>query len=485
MGVEHAGGRNGRSGQRAQRTGALRAGECRLSGLPGACRTGSGRRVGLMRAFGTAGLSSCSAAGLLTDDASANLKYEALMATRHHPDPNDFSTALEEMVVDANDDDEQLSAMQNAISEALDLPVDAFVLGDPVSLVEVAYDSNARRGLVARVKRVDGSQHELSLADVSVAQTARGAILLGAYRLWLGLEPSGAFVVHDASHARRHSAAEGDIDLSFPVDLVVLNVKQVGARCRLLGSDRGITLRTGDLWRVVPGHIVTVKPNKQWTYARHCYLSGKIESKRIDATALGVTPLTLRDEGPWDPAEEYWREEGEPVEEWAKPLIERGPRPSFKMEQVIPGEDRANFDADPITEANDRIEAGDEPGALDVLRKLLEADLRCLDAHAHLGNIAFRSNPEWAMNHYEVGVSLGELSLGPAFDGVLLWGHMNNRPFLRCMHGLGLCLWRLKRFEEAQDVFTRMLWMNPIDNQGIRFVLPAVQSGKVWVPDES
>jgi hypothetical protein len=27
------------------------------------------------------------------------------------------------------------------------------------------------------------------------------------------------------------------------------------------------------------------------------------------------------------------------------------------------------------------------------------------------------------------------------FDGVLPWGQIDNRPFLRCMHGFGLCLW--------------------------------------------
>ena len=34
---------------------------------------------------------------------------------------------------------------------------------------------------------------------------------------------------------------------------------------------------------------------------------------------------------------------------------------------------------------------------------LLVADLRCLDAHAHLGNLAFDHEPEKAIRHYEVG----------------------------------------------------------------------------------
>ena len=98
---------------------------------------------------------------------------------------------------------------------------------------------------------------------------------------------------------------------------------------------------------------------------------------------------------------------------------------------------------------------------------LCQADLRCLDAHSHLGNFVFDHRPKDAIRHYEVGFRIGELSLGESFDGVLPWGWIDNRPFLRCMHGYGLCLWRLGRFEEAGRVFNRMLWLNPSDNQGV------------------
>lgn len=47
---------------------------------------------------------------------------------------------------------------------------------------------------------------------------------------------------------------------------------------------------------------------------------------RIDIPALGLTPLRLEDHGVWDPDEEYWCEEGEPLPEWALAIIERGPR---------------------------------------------------------------------------------------------------------------------------------------------------------------
>ena len=56
----------------------------------------------------------------------------------------------------------------------------------------------------------------------------------------------------------------------------------------------------------------------------------------------------------------------------------------------------------------------------------------------------------------------------------------DNRPFLRCMHGFGLCLWRLRRFEEAERIFDRMLWLNPSDNQGVRFMVGQVRAKTAW-----
>ena len=88
--------------------------------------------------------------------------------------------------------------------------------------------------------------------------------------------------------------------------------------------------------------------------------------------------------------------------------------------------------------------------------------------------------PQDALRHYEVGVRIGELSLGADFEGLLPWGRVDNRPFLRCMHGYGLCLWRLEQYDEAIASFERMLWLNPSDNQGIRFLLPQVRSGERW-----
>ena len=153
------------------------------------------------------------------------------------------------------------------------------------------------------------------------------------------------------------------------------------------------------------------------------------------------------------------------------------------MEQVLPGADRNDPFSDPISRSNDLKEGGDFGSAYKILMEAVASDLRCLDAHAHLGNFAFDRSPKEAVRHYAVGNRIGELSLGDGFDGVLPWGLIDNRPFLRCMQGLGLCLWRLERFDEVERVFDRMLWLNPSDNQGVRFLIEAVRAGDGWEAD--
>ena len=319
----------------------------------------------------------------------------------------------------------------------------------------------------------------MAVSDLLIPATIGGSQYLAAYRQWMGLEP------HPPAERRAREKAlpedaEASIDLSGPVDLIVLSVKQKAARCRAPGSNGAVTLRTGRLWGVIPGEIAKVRPRKRWNYAGTPYLPGIIESTRIDAAALGLAQLKLEGRGTWHPAEQYWGEQGEPIDEWAKPVIARGPRRQFEMEQVLPGADPGDPWSDPITESNDRKDSADAETAFRILMDLCQADLRCLDAHAHLGNLAFDAWPKIAVRHYEVGFRIGELSLGHGFDGVLPWGWIDNRPFLRCMHGFALGLWRLGRFVEAAQFLERMLWLNPSDNQGARFEIGDVRRKLRW-----
>jgi hypothetical protein len=381
---------------------------------------------------------------------------------------------IDELTAEAGSSDEQIWNFQQALQKHIWLPCEGFVIGEPVTVIAFDYDGNQRRAVTATCRRADGREYEVAVCEVVIPASLPGAEYLAAYCQWMGVEP-----YPPARNASRPSGA-ASIDLRGPVELVVLSVKQKVARCRLLGDDRTFTLRAGRLWDVVPGEIAVVRPRKQWTYARGTYLSGVIESTRIEAGALGLVPLKLHDRGTWNPSEHYWGEEGETIEEWAKPIIARGPRQEFEMEQVLPGADPDDPFSDPIIESNDRKDSGDAEGSYKILMDLCQTDLRCLDAHAHLGNLAFDRWAKDAIRHYEAGFRIGELSLGEGFGGVLPWGRIDNRPFFRCMNGYGLCLWRLGRFEEAVRIFDRMLWLNPSDNQGVRFLIDDVRAKVTW-----
>ena len=389
---------------------------------------------------------------------------------------------IEEITVDAYGDDEMLWAFRQAMEDEIHFPCDGSIIGESVSVTEIDYDGNERRGLTALCRRKDGSKHVVAAADIVLPKRSKAYRYFACYRRWLGLDPFPQESVAPPAEPRRKKK-DIDLNLKESTELAVLSVKQMSARCRIMKGDLEVTFRTGYARDLIPGEIVTVKPGKMWNYAGHSYISGEIESARLDIAALNLIPLNLHSFGLWDPNEHYWGEEGEPIEKWAKPIIARGVRPSFEMEQVIPGVAPDDFDSDPICEAVDLNNVGDHDAAYKILMDLCQQELRCLDAHAHLGNFNFDHAPEQALRHYDVGCRIGELSLGPGFDGVLEWGLIGNRPFLRCMQGYGLCLWRLGRFKEAEKVFEKMLWLNPSDNQGVRFVIQHVRAKEAWHAD--
>ena len=133
------------------------------------------------------------------------------------------------------------------------------------------------------------------------------------------------------------------------------------ATCRM-----GIAPHPANIPQTTSGDVGTKRPER----------SGSIE---VAILSVKQRPLRVREWGTWKPEEHYWGDPGAPAESWAKPIISRGSRPLFEMEQVLPGEDPDDAMTDPIIEANDHKEAGDYQGAREVLMELCRADLRCLE----------------------------------------------------------------------------------------------------------
>lgn len=363
--------------------------------------------------------------------------------TSPSPDPTADTRALREFEASARG--------------ALSLPADAHVIGEPVTVTDIRHPGSPRAGLLATCRRTGGT-YELSLADVAFPAGSPGASLVARYRAWLGLAP---FTAPGADVARPHKVEADDIVVGKPIELLVLACKSNALRCRLLGSAREVTLRTA-VRDEIPGSIVSVTPKKQWTHARHPYLSGAVSSVRIDVSVLGLVPLALhREEGPHrGPARRTAAGDG---------------RPAYRLEQPTPA-DVASVDL--LLEAQQCLNARAYVEADELLHHVLALDLRFLEAHAMLGERHLAYWPPLAHHYFELGVAIGSLTVGDNLDGVLPWAFVENRPFLRCLHGLSQALLREGRNQEAEAALRRLLRLDPADPLEARASLAAIESGK-------
>jgi len=196
-----------------------------------------------------------------------------------------------------------------------------------------------------------------------------------------------------------------------------------------------------------------------------------------------VGTLKMKSFGKWDPKDEFQDyDEAQATHPYDK-IIATGKRPCWEMENILPGYDPDDIDC-PIGEGIDLMDSGDWQGAVSHMKGLLKKDARCLDAYAHLGNWYFEQEyPKGlntALNFYKTGVAIGMKSIGSKVNDVFPWGLIDNRPFMRCLHGLGLCYYRQKKPTEALMIFSKMIWFNPSDNQGARFLVKALVDGVSW-----
>ncbi|MGH9150457.1 MAG: calcium-binding protein [Acidimicrobiales bacterium] len=101
---------------------------------------------------------------------------------------DDIDAVVDEIVVDAHGEDEQLWAFHQFFEDEATFPFPAEVVGSPVEVVGVDYEGDERRGLVARFRR-GGRDYTVALIDVVPGRlTERTAALLPAYRRWSGVE---------------------------------------------------------------------------------------------------------------------------------------------------------------------------------------------------------------------------------------------------------------------------------------------------------
>ena len=120
----------------------------------------------------------------------------------------------------------------------------------------------------------------------------------------------------------------------------------------------------------------------------------------------------------------------------------------------------------------ERYEEGDIDEAERVFKGVLAEMPDHLDAIHHLAIVlSERDLIEQAHNLWVQAVGIGRKAFPREFElggDRLEWGWLENRPFLRCLHGLALAKYDNGEVEEALRLFQELLSLNPNDNQGVR-----------------
>lgn len=129
----------------------------------------------------------------------------------------------------------------------------------------------------------------------------------------------------------------------------------------------------------------------------------------------------------------------------------------------------AEFDG--LLEARERGTLSDKAYMAGLDRLILE-EPDFIDAHAHLAYAWIeQGKPKKALDASLAGLVRANRLIPEGFTGRIAWGHLENRPYLRAMHGAVLGYVRLRRHKEAAVLIERMLAFNPDDNQGVRYLL--------------
>lgn len=94
----------------------------------------------------------------------------------------ELDSLIEEITVDCHDEDEQLTAFEDAFYDA-NFPCPGTVIGEEVEVLSVNMRSG-RRELIATCHRA-GRRHEVALLDIAIHADPTTSRLLAAYRRWL------------------------------------------------------------------------------------------------------------------------------------------------------------------------------------------------------------------------------------------------------------------------------------------------------------
>ena len=103
---------------------------------------------------------------------------------RTRPTDPELDSLIAEITIDCYDEDEALSAFENAFDAQASFPIPAVVVGQEIEVLSVG-TSNGRRELIATCQRA-GQRHQIALLDINIHADQPASRLLAAYHRWLG-----------------------------------------------------------------------------------------------------------------------------------------------------------------------------------------------------------------------------------------------------------------------------------------------------------
>lgn len=148
---------------------------------------------------------------------------------------------------------------------------------------------------------------------------------------------------------------------------------------------------------------------------------------------------------------------------------------AFLQQALIGGSPPAFAPRTPLEAAQELVYQALEatgPRRVRLAREALARSPDCADAYVLLAEAT--ADPRQAKRLYEEGMEAGIRALGPApfaEDVGHFWGIVETRGYMRACQGLAEVLWVLDARDAAIAHAGEMLRLNPMDNQGIRYLL--------------
>jgi hypothetical protein len=102
------------------------------------------------------------------------------------PGPADpeLDSLIEEITVDAHDEDEQLMGFEAASDEHVSFPCTGTVRGEEVQVLSVTRANN-RHEIIATCQR-NGRRYEIALKEIDLNPHPHTSSLIAAYQRWIG-----------------------------------------------------------------------------------------------------------------------------------------------------------------------------------------------------------------------------------------------------------------------------------------------------------